>query len=94
MGKKQPAHEIKIGRVRVTIWSNEAEDREVWFNAVVSRLYKSGEVWKETSSLKHDDLPNAMQAVDFAFRWIYKQQVQARKAKRKPAEKKLAVAGR
>lgn len=94
MGKKEPANEIEIGRIRVTIWPNETEDRRVWFNAVISRRYKSGEVWKETTSLKHDDLLNAMKAIELAFRWIYKQEAQARKAKPKPVSKKLAHAGR
>ena len=60
MGKKQPAHEIKLGKIRVTIWANETEDHDVWFNVGVSRLYKSGDTWKETATLKHDDLPIAM----------------------------------
>ncbi len=58
MGKKQPAHEIKLGKIRVTIWANETEDHDVWFTAVVTRLYKTGNTWKETTTLKHDDLPH------------------------------------
>ncbi len=94
MGKKQPAHEIKLGRIRVTIWANEAEDHEVWFNAVVSRLYKSGDVWKDTTSLKHEDLPIASKAIDMAFNWIHKKQNQLQRAEYKTTNKKLANVGR
>jgi len=93
MGKKQPAHEIKLGRIRVTIWANEAEDHEVRFNAVVSRLYKSGDVWKDTTSLKYDDLPVASKAIDMAFNWIHKKQNQLQHTERKAANKKLANVG-
>ena len=67
MGKKRPAHEIKLGKIRVTIWANEAEDQSVWYNAVVTRLYKSGTTWKVSITPKVDDLPIAMKAIDMAF---------------------------
>ena len=50
MGKQQPAHEIKLGKIRATIWANETEDHEVWFNTTISRLYKNGEGWRETNA--------------------------------------------
>ena len=94
MGKKQPAHEIKLGKIRVTIWKNVSEDHNVWFDAVVSRLYKSGSIWKETTSLSHDDLPVAMKAIDMAFTWIWRKQVQMKRAKSNLANDVLASAGR
>ena len=93
MGKKQPAHEIKLGKIRVTIWANETEDHDVWFNAVVTRLYKSGNTWKETTTLKHDDLPVAMKAIDMAYTWIWRKQVQVERAERDAANEVLANAG-
>jgi hypothetical protein len=94
MGKKQPAHEIKLGKIRVTIWANETEDHNVRFNAVVSRLYKTGNTWKETSTLGHDDLPVAMKAIDMAFTWIWRKQLQTQRAERNAANDVLANAGR
>jgi hypothetical protein len=94
MGKKQPAHEIKLGKIRVTIWANETEDHEVWFNATVSRLYKTGNVWKETNTLGRDDLPIAMKAIDMAYAWIWRKQVQVQKAERNAASEVLANEGR
>ncbi len=94
MGKKQPAHEIKLGKIKVTIWANESEDHDVWFNAVVSRLYKTGNTWKETTTLGHDDLPVAMKAIDMAYTWIWRKQVQLQRAERNAANEVLANAGR
>ena len=94
MGKKQPAHEIKLGKIRVTIWGNETEAQDVWFTAVLTRLYKTGNVWKESSTLKHEDLPVAMKAMDLAFRSIWKTRVQQHLAKQNADGKASVNAGR
>ena len=94
MGKKQPAHEIKLGKIRATIWANETEDQDVWFNATISRLYKNGEGWRETNTLRRDDLPVAMKAMDMAYSWMWRKQVQLQKAERNAASEVLASEGR
>ena len=91
---KKPAHEIKLGKIRVTIWANETEDHDVWFNAVVSRLYKNGNTWKDTTTLGHDDLLVAMKAIDLAYTWIYRKQVQRQRVERNAVNQVLANAGR
>lgn len=94
MEKKQPAHEIKLGKIRATIWANETEDHDVWFNATISRLYKNGEGWRETNTLRRDDLPVAMKAIDMAYSWMWRKQVQLQRAERNAADKVLASEGR
>ncbi len=94
MGKKQPAHEIKLGKIRATIWANETEDQDVWSNATISRLYKNGEGWRETNTLRRDDLPVAMKAIDMAYTWMWRKQVQLQKAERNAANEVLASEGR
>lgn len=94
MGKKQPAHEIKLGKIRVAIWANEAEDQSIWFNAVVTRLYKSGNRWIGTTTLRHDDLPVAMQAISMAYGWIWQKQSEVQPNKLGANSKELAVVGR
>ena len=93
MGKKQPAYEIKLGKIRVTIWANETEDHDVWFNAVVSRLYKNGNAWQETTTLRRDDLPIVMKAIDMAYGWIWQKHVQVQRAERNAANEVLAETG-
>lgn len=75
--KQKPAHEIRLGSIRVTIWANQNSGERTWFNTTVVRLYKDGEQWKDTSSLRRDDLPLASKAMDMAHDWIWKQEMPA-----------------
>lgn len=80
MGKKKPTHEIKLGRIRATIWSNVSDDDELWFNVTISRIYKSGTTWKDSSSFRRDDLPIVMKALDMAHSWIWQAQLKKERA--------------
>ena len=69
--KKQPAHVIKLGNIKATIWANDSEKTtDAWFTANISRLYKSGDAGQETHSLRRDDLPVAVKAMDMAYGWM------------------------
>lgn len=72
MTKQQPVHEIRLGRVKATIWANQT-DNGTRHNVSVSRLYKDGDEWKTTSSFGRDDLPLVAKVVDMAHLWIYEQ---------------------
>jgi hypothetical protein len=72
MPKQKPAHEIRLGRVKATIWANETENG-TRHNVTVSRIYKDGEDWKQTASFGRDDLPLVAKVVDLAHLWIYEQ---------------------
>ena len=75
--KQKPVHEIRLGGIRAAIWANETDNRQVWFNVTVSRLYKDGEQWKDTSTYRRDDLPIVAKVVDMAYAWIWGQEVPA-----------------
>jgi hypothetical protein len=72
MTKQKPTHEIRLGRVKAVIWANKT-DRGTRHNVTVSRLYKDGDEWKQTSSFGRDDLPLVAKIVDLAHVWIYEQ---------------------
>ena len=72
MTKQKPAHEIRLGRVKATIWANETENG-TRHNVTVSRLYKDGDEWKQTASFGRDDLPLVAKVADLAHLWIYEQ---------------------
>ena len=72
MTKQKPAHEIRLGRVKATIWANET-DNGIRHNVSVNRLYKDGDEWKQTSSFSREDLPLVAKVVDLAHLWIYEQ---------------------
>jgi hypothetical protein len=70
--KQKPAHEIRLGRIKATIWENET-DNGTRHNVTVSRIYKDGDEWKQTGSFGRDDLPLVAKVVDLAHSWIYEQ---------------------
>ena len=70
--KQKPAHEIRLGRIKATIWENETENG-TRYNVTVSRNYKDGEEWKQTGSFGRDDLPLVAKVADLAHSWIYEQ---------------------
>ena len=91
---KEPTHRIKLGKISVAIWANETDDHEVWFNATISRSYKNGEAWKDTTSLRRDDLPIATKALDMAYAWMWRKQVQLKRAELNATSQVLNSAGR
>ena len=70
--KARPVHEIRIGRIKAAIWGNETQNG-TRHNVSISRIYKDGEEWKQTTSFGRDDLPLVAKVVDMAHLWIYEQ---------------------
>ena len=71
--KQKPAHEIRLGRIKATIWANQTADDRTFHNVVLCRIYKEGEEWKETSSFGRDDLPLVVKVLDRAHSWLFEQ---------------------
>jgi hypothetical protein len=70
---RKPAHEIRMGRVRLAIWKN-GTDKGVRYNVTVSKLYKEGPDWKSTDSFGRDDLPVVCSVLQQAHTWIFQRQ--------------------
>ncbi len=75
--KQKPVHRIRVGRIRAAIWLNQVGDGETWFNVTVSRIYREGEQWRESSTFSRDDLPVVSKVADMAYSWIWGQEVPA-----------------
>ncbi len=45
MANPKPVAEVRIGRVKATVWPNETEGH-TRHNVTFSRLYKDGDQWK------------------------------------------------
>ena len=67
-GKQRPAHEIRLGRIKATIWANQG-DKGTWYNVTLSRSYKDGDEWKSSASFGRDELLTAA----LANTWIHNQ---------------------
>ena len=68
--KQQPAHEIRMGAIKATIWENQTQTG-TRHNVTISRIYKDGDEWKQTESFGRDDLPLLAKVIDLAHTWIF-----------------------
>lgn len=73
----RPIHEFKLGRIRASIWANRKE-QDVWYSVHVSRIYRDGDAWKNTTTFNRDDLPLVSKAADLAYAWIWQHRPAAR----------------
>ena len=62
----KPVDEVRIGRVKATIWRNNTEDGRHRYNVVFSRLYKDGDTWASTPSFGRNDLLVLAKVADLA----------------------------
>ena len=65
MANQKPVDEIRIGRVKATIWKN-GTDEQPRHNVTFSRLYKDGDQWKSTQSFGRNDLLVLAKVADLA----------------------------
>ena len=72
VAKSKPAQEIRSGAIRAVIWRNKSEKGD-WFSVNITRSYKTGETWKETTQFNRDDLLTVSKLADLAFGWIQQQ---------------------
>lgn len=67
---KRPVQEFRLGRIKATVWENETKDG-IRHNVTLSRIYKDGNTWKDSTSFGRDDLPLVIKVADLAHSWIY-----------------------
>ena len=70
--KQKPAHEVRLGRIKATIWANQ-NDNGTWYNVTLSRSYKDGDEWKSSTSFGRDELLTVAKVADLANSWIHGQ---------------------
>ena len=70
MANPKPVTEVRIGRIKATIWRNGAEEHPR-HNVTFSRLYKDGDQWKSTQSFGRNDLLVLAKVADQAHSRIF-----------------------
>ena len=70
MTTNKPNHEIRLGRIKATLWANETANG-VRYNVTLTRLYKEEDQWKSSDSFGRDDLPVLCKVLDLAYLWIF-----------------------
>jgi len=68
----KPAHEVRVGNIKATIWKNESPQGPR-FNTTFERSYRDGEEWKTSDSFGRDDLLTVGFVAAEALRWIMEQ---------------------
>ena len=70
MANQKPVDEIRIGRVKATIWKN-GTDEQPRHNVTFSCLYKDGDQWKSTQSFGRNDLLVLAKVADLAHTRLF-----------------------
>ena len=70
MANQKPVDEIRIGRVKATIWRN-GTDEQPRHNVTFGRLYKEADQWKTTQSFGRNDLLVLAKVADLAHTRIF-----------------------
>lgn len=72
MSKHQPVQTLRFGLIKASIWRNNTPsgDRHV---VTVVRLYRNGDVWKESTRFGRDDLLLVAKIINAAHTWILEQ---------------------
>ena len=64
--QKAPEAKFVVGTVQVAVWENDG--KEGTFNTIsIDRSYKTGEDWKHTHSLRVNDIPKAILALQKSY---------------------------
>ena len=63
---KGPVEKIKIGGIQLDVWENESEKGK-FYSFTIQRSYKQGNDWKNTNSLRVQDLPKTILALQKAY---------------------------
>ena len=73
---RMPVHVIRFGLIKACIWKNHTAvgDR---YTITVVRLFKNGDLWKESTRFGRDDLPLVAKACDLAHSWVFQNSGQA-----------------
>jgi hypothetical protein len=70
--KNRPVKEVRLGRIKASVWSNTNSKQEQWYSCVLTRSYKDAQgEWKSSHSLGLDDLLVAGEVLRLAALWIY-----------------------
>ena len=66
MSGNSPTAEVRLGRIKATIWANEGKNGERWHTAQLTRLYQDGGEWRSTHSFGRNDLLTVAKVADLA----------------------------
>ena len=85
MGTLKPATEIRLGRIKASVWPNARDDgKGTWYSVQLVRLYRDGEEWRTSQTFGRDDLLLVAKVADLAHSRVC--ELEARGAETKAPE--------
>lgn len=73
----KPAFETRLNQIRVSVWENAGDNGSRWFNTTITRRYKDGDDWKDTSTFSGlADLALVAEATRLARDFIAEEELQ------------------
>ena len=74
--KSKPVHVVRYGAIKAAIWRNETSAGPM-HNVTLTRTYKEGDEWRESTSFGADDLLVLAKALNDAHSWIFAQRAKS-----------------
>lgn len=74
--KTKPVHEVRLGRIKASIWANKSDKNGTRHNVTLCRIYKEkpdSKEWSFSDSFGRDDLLTLAKVLDLAHSWIFEQ---------------------
>ena len=68
--KRKPVHEVRRGLIKASIWRKQTPSG-IRHTITVVRLYRNGDVWKQSTRFGRNDVPVVRLVLDLAHTWIY-----------------------
>lgn len=68
---RKAVHEIRRGLIKVRIWRKRTRSG-LRHTLAVTRLFRNGDVWKESSRFGRDDIPLLRLLLDEAHTWVFR----------------------
>ncbi len=88
-----PVKKFSVGGVQVAIWENEGKEGSKYYSVSFDRRYKDkNDEWKSTSSLKANDLPKAILALQKAYEFVSLKEMETGASQKAEQEEALAAA--
>jgi hypothetical protein len=72
MSATKPVHECRLGLIKAAVWCNQTRSGDR-YNVTLTRLFRDGDKWRESTHFGRDDLLLAAKVLDMAHSWIYQQ---------------------
>lgn len=72
--RAKPVHTLRRGLIKVRVWRKRTKS-DLSHTVTITRLFKNGDVWKESVRFGRNDIPIVRLLLDQALVWTYQHSV-------------------